>query len=1163
MWYSEVNACGPFPGCRDGSTGVTGHFTALIWDGVKEIGCHANQHRLVACQYKGGDKKGCTTPNMGGSFKTNVFSAVKTKAECEAIVEKCKSGGDPPVVPDDDDGEIDSSGSRKPEGETTEETAPEDESADHLGGFTCPAQPEHVREDGPGVAQEFLDAHNLRRCMHGVPALSWSSVMYDHVKQTFQNQKQMKHSPSYNVPPPAGPAGENLAFGSYVLSPEQSTQMWYSEVNACGPFPGCRDGSTGVTGHFTALIWSGVKEIGCHTNQHRLVACQYKGGDTLGSTTPNMGGNFKTNVFAPVKTKAQCEAILEKCKSGGDAPVVPDDGDGAITPEGETTEDAPSEDETTEDTAAEDETAEPTPKPSPELPTHQSAPSPNCPARCSICKAGGAADGGVKLNNGVCSNWCSRKGHCGGSKAYKYGGTDCTGCTAPEDGTTEDATSEDEASPEDAADEEKEDEEEAAPAGGCPSVCTTCKSGTWNRRRVPPYGGVAKVDGVCQAFCSKSNYCGFSNKHREGTDCSGCIIEADDDQSEQEDEDEEEENEDIPDNRCGPLFQDHVCNCNGDLPKALYCNERNGWCGPTAAHRDAQESTKYDCVKKEPTPKPTAEPTPKPTSEPTAKPTPKPTAEPTPKPTPKPTPLDCSVEPQSMNGPSKPKGCAGAVWTNGSPAKKYCDGQDGKYPWWAACCEWTGSKCIPTSTEDATSEDETTSEEEEIPDNRCGPLFQDSVCDCNGDMPKALYCNERNGWCGPTAAHRDAQESTKYDCVKEDQSHPVDTLVNAAMCDNSPPQMCRKMCPAMKCPANQCAMRTGSCCDFTCQATNGDTPEEPIASDADSEDGTTEDAANPQCTTGRRYNSNQVAVKGCRANVLPKGTKFCLNGETFTVGSSWNSGGGATVTLATGERTKANFFSEGDELTIGACVTSADEHPAPVTTKPAPAVAKKTYKIVLKLPLSLQSMTAEAHEQLSAGAENALPCGLDGLTCFAHARGRKGVSLIQSLVRLVSPETSTIAIIICVSGPPDKIAALPDPATIHVTEVLTSLKKAATDPKLVAALKSANVNEVTSVEGPAWIEGKNAENGGISCLTADGTYADHLYSFHSGGHGEIWYGDLAEAKKRCDANDECVVLHDWDGDGRAWRACRSVVYNDYKGPRLELRGPAHTMVRAI
>ena len=69
----------------------------------------------------------------------------------------------------------------------------------------CPAQTENVREDGPGSAQAWIDAHNIRRCMHDVPALSWSSVMYDHVKQTFRDQETMKHSPSYNVPPPAGP----------------------------------------------------------------------------------------------------------------------------------------------------------------------------------------------------------------------------------------------------------------------------------------------------------------------------------------------------------------------------------------------------------------------------------------------------------------------------------------------------------------------------------------------------------------------------------------------------------------------------------------------------------------------------------------------------------------------------------------------------------------------------------------------------------------------------------------------------------------------------------------------------------------------------------------------------------------------------------------------
>merc|ERR1719487_1377907 len=63
--------------------------------------------------------------------------------------------------------------------------------------------------------------------------------------------------------------------------------------------------------------------------------------------------------------------------------------------------------------------------------------------------------------------------------------------------------------------------------------------------------------------------------------------------------------------------------------------------------------------------------------------------------------IDCAVEPVSMNGGQHPTGCAGAVWSSGSPSKKYCDGMSSKseegmkYPWWSACCEWTGSECIP------------------------------------------------------------------------------------------------------------------------------------------------------------------------------------------------------------------------------------------------------------------------------------------------------------------------------------------------------------------------------------------------------------------------------------------------------------------------------------
>jgi len=44
---------------------------------------------------------------------------------------------------------------------------------------------------------------------------------------------------------------------------------------------------------------------------------------------------------------------------------------------------------------------------------------------------------------------------------------------------------------------------------------------------------------------------------------------------------------------------------------------------------------------------------------------------------------------------------------------------------------------------------------------RCGSLFRDRVCDCQG---YEQYCNTDNGWCGDTSDHRDAQAGDEYDC---------------------------------------------------------------------------------------------------------------------------------------------------------------------------------------------------------------------------------------------------------------------------------------------------------------------------------------------------------------------------------------------------------------
>merc|ERR1712232_307500 len=39
---------------------------------------------------------------------------------------------------------------------------------------------------------------------------------------------------------------------------------------------------------------------------------------------------------------------------------------------------------------------------------------------------------------------------------------------------------------------------------------------------------------------------------------------------------------------------------------------------------------------------------------------------------------------------------------------------------------------------------------------RCGPLYDNTRC-------RGGYCNEANGWCGWSAAHRDMQPSTTFD----------------------------------------------------------------------------------------------------------------------------------------------------------------------------------------------------------------------------------------------------------------------------------------------------------------------------------------------------------------------------------------------------------------
>ena len=98
-----------------------------------------------------------------------------------------------------------------------------------------------------------------------------------------------EHSSSYSIPPPAGPAGENLAMGYSTAT--QATDGWYSEVANWAFNPGDGTLTSGTTGHFTAMVWKGVQKLGCGLYAStKIWVCRYKAGDTLSADTPNMAG---------------------------------------------------------------------------------------------------------------------------------------------------------------------------------------------------------------------------------------------------------------------------------------------------------------------------------------------------------------------------------------------------------------------------------------------------------------------------------------------------------------------------------------------------------------------------------------------------------------------------------------------------------------------------------------------------------------------------------------------------------------------------------------------------------------------------------------------------------------------------------------------------------
>jgi len=165
-----------------------------------------------------------------------------------------------------------------------------------------------------GWQQSVLTKHNVYRCMHGVPLLTWSQGAANKAQSWSDSQQGvMRHGGMNNCPTSGQRCGQNLVglIPQHGWNEVKGVKMWYDEISLT---QGGRASSfNSQIGHYTQVVWKGTQQVGCG----RFV----RGGSQCSNSAPclltcnyyppgNMQGRFSSNVNAPVKSQSQCESEL-------------------------------------------------------------------------------------------------------------------------------------------------------------------------------------------------------------------------------------------------------------------------------------------------------------------------------------------------------------------------------------------------------------------------------------------------------------------------------------------------------------------------------------------------------------------------------------------------------------------------------------------------------------------------------------------------------------------------------------------------------------------------------------------------------------------------------------------------------------------------------------
>jgi hypothetical protein len=139
----------------------------------------------------------------------------------------------------------------------------------------------------------LLAAHNAERMRIGVPALQWDAALATDARvwaDELAATGRFEHSPDE----PGKPLqGENLWAGTpRAYSPEGMVGLWAAEKADYRPgiFPNnSRSGDVEHVGHYTQLIWSSSRRVGCATavgTNEEFLVCRYSEAGNVSGQRP-------------------------------------------------------------------------------------------------------------------------------------------------------------------------------------------------------------------------------------------------------------------------------------------------------------------------------------------------------------------------------------------------------------------------------------------------------------------------------------------------------------------------------------------------------------------------------------------------------------------------------------------------------------------------------------------------------------------------------------------------------------------------------------------------------------------------------------------------------------------------------------------------------------